>query len=65
MNHPTTIKTLLVALAILIGMIVGLVASILARASGSSLPASIRDGGIAFGGTATLTILIMTALGLL
>jgi hypothetical protein len=65
MGHPATIKILLAVLAMLIGVIVGLVAGILARASGSSLPASIRDGGIAFGGTVSLTILIMTALGLL
>jgi hypothetical protein len=65
MNHPTIIKFLLVSLAILIGLVVGLVAGILARVAGTSLAPAIRDGGIAFGGTVTLAIVIMTALGLL
>lgn len=65
MNHPTIIKSLLVSLAILTGLIAGLVAGILARVAGKSLAAAIRDGGITFGGTVTLAIMIMTALGLL
>lgn len=65
MNHPTVIKSLLVSLAILIGIVTGLVAGILARVAGASVAAAARDGGIAFGGTVTLVIVIMTALGLL
>jgi hypothetical protein len=65
MNHPTVIKSLLVSLAILIGVVVGLVAGILARVAGRPVAAALRDGGVAFGGTVTLGIVIMTALGLL
>jgi predicted branched-subunit amino acid permease len=65
MNHPMTIKSLLVLLAILIGIVVGLVAGGLARTSGASLTAAIRDSGIAFGGAVTLVILIFNSLGLL
>lgn len=64
MNHPTTVKSLLVSLAILVGVVAGLVAAIIARIAGKSVAASIRDGGIASGGTVTLIIVIMTALGL-
>jgi hypothetical protein len=64
MNDPTTVKSLLVSLAILVGVIVGLAAGILARVAGKSVAAAIRDGGIAFGGTVTLMLVIMTALGL-
>jgi len=59
------IRTLLLAVAVLMGVIVGLAASILARVGGKSLPVAIRDGGVAFGGTVTLTVVIMTALKLL
>jgi hypothetical protein len=65
MNHPTTTKSLLVLLAILIGIVVGLIAGVLARTAGTSLSAAVRHGGIAFGGTVTLTILIFNSLGLL
>lgn len=64
MNDPTTVKSLLVSVAILVGIVVGLGAGILARAAGKSTAAAIRDGGIAFGGTVTLMIVILTALGL-
>ena len=65
MNQPTNIRILLILLAILIGVVVGLVTGMLSKASGAKLPSAIRDAGIAFGGTVTLTILILKALGLL
>jgi hypothetical protein len=49
----------------LIGLIVGLLAGILSHLAGTPLPTAIRDGGVAFGGTVTLVIVIMTALHLL
>lgn len=65
MNNPTPIKSLLVLLALLIGIVVGLVTGVLARTAGASLTAAVRDGGIAFGGTVTLVILILDSLALL
>jgi hypothetical protein len=65
MNHTTTIKSLLVLLAILAGLVVGIIGGILARIAGASLAKTFRDGGIALCGTVTLTIMIMNALGLL
>ncbi len=65
MNQPSSIRALVVLLAILVGVIVGLIGGMLARASGKKLPAATRDAGIAFGGTVTLAILILSALGLL
>jgi hypothetical protein len=64
MNDPVAVKSLLVSLAILVGVIGGLAAGILARVAGKSVPAAIRDGGIAFGGTVTLMLVILTTLGL-
>ena len=64
MNDPIITRSLLVSLAVLIGLVVGLAAGILARVGGKSISGAIRDGGIAFGGTVTLMIVILTAIGL-
>lgn len=62
MGHPPIVKALLMTVTVLVGIIVGLVTGILSRAGGSSVPAAIRHGGVAFGGTVSLVILIMTTL---
>jgi hypothetical protein len=63
-SQPTVVKALLMTLAVLSAIIVSIVAGILSRASGTSLPTAIRHGGVAFGGTVTLAVLVMTAVGL-
>jgi hypothetical protein len=62
MNH-FGIKVLLVVIAILIGIIVGLVAGVLSRLGGADLTAAVIRGGVGFGGTVTLVLLIEHALG--
>ncbi|MEW1838519.1 hypothetical protein AB0392_11245 [Nonomuraea angiospora] len=61
----TPIKALLVTIAVLIGIILAQTAGYLARAGGSQMPAVLSRAGIAFAGTVTLTLLIMTSLGAL
>jgi hypothetical protein len=70
MNTPPSgslgmVRTLLVLVAILIGIIVGLVAGILVVASGGGVATAAASGGVAFGGTVPLVLLIERALGLL
>ncbi len=64
-KKSSTLKVLLVAVAVLTGLIVALVAGILLRTSGTNLAASIVLAGGAFGGTVGLVIKIMRALHLL
>ncbi|GAA1309038.1 hypothetical protein [Saccharothrix xinjiangensis] len=64
MDNHTVVKVLLIALAMLIGVVVGVFSGILSRVSGAHLAVAIRHGGIAFGGTVTLAIVIITALEL-
>ena len=63
MTGNGTIRVLLVVVALLTGVIVGQVAGILAVVSGSSIADAFVAGGVAFGGTVTLALLIQTALG--
>ncbi|MBT2449178.1 hypothetical protein J7F03_19180 [Streptomyces sp. ISL-43] len=65
MGRSIEVRVLLIGLAVMLGVIVGMAAGLLAWLSGSSAPVAIRHGGVAFGGAVTLSILIMTALGLL
>jgi hypothetical protein len=59
------VRVLLLLLATTIAVIVGLLSGILSRAGGSPLPTAVRHGGVAFGGTVPLVIVVMTALHLL
>ncbi|MER5482351.1 hypothetical protein ACWGVR_02165 [Streptomyces xanthophaeus] len=65
MGRSIEVRVLLMGLAVMLGVIVGMTAGLLAWLGGSSTPVAIRHGGVGFGGTVTLAILIMTALGLL
>lgn len=56
-------RVLLVIISILLGIIVGLITGILAAINNSSTATAVTRGGIGFGGTVTLTVLIMNALG--
>ncbi|GAA2669667.1 hypothetical protein [Actinoplanes palleronii] len=66
---PTTptrsTRTLLVLVAILVGIIVGLGTGILMAVSGSVLATAAISGGVAFGSTVPLVLLIESTLGLL
>jgi hypothetical protein len=59
------VRLLIVVVAVLVGIIVGQVSGILACANGRSLSSAFAAGGVAFGGTVTLAILIANSLGLL
>jgi len=61
----SSIKTLLVIVAVLVGIIVALIAGILASVGGAVLSVTIASGGVAFGGALTLVLLVENALGLL
>jgi hypothetical protein len=65
MGRSIEVRVLLIGLAVLLGLIVGMTTGLLACLSESSMSVAIRHGGVAFGGTVTLSILIMNALGLL
>lgn len=58
------IRALLISLAVAAGIITGMVAGILARIGGASWTSSIRQGGMAFGGTVSLIIVVLVALHL-
>ncbi|MEV7388666.1 hypothetical protein [Streptomyces sp. NPDC091215] len=64
MGRSIEVRVLLIGLAVLLGVIVGMTAGLLAWLSGSSALVAIRHGGVAFGGTVTLSILVMTTLDL-
>lgn len=56
-------KGLVLAVALLIGVIVGMATGILSRAGGAGTALAIRHGGIAFGGTVSLGLLILSTMG--
>jgi hypothetical protein len=62
---PSTVRFLLVVVAMLLGVIVGLVAWILARTGGAPHNVAVTRGGVAFGGTVSLALLIESSLGVL
>lgn len=59
------IRVLLVTIALLLGTVSGLVVGILSSLGGSPGPLAARHGGVALGGTMTLVLAVMAALGLL
>ncbi len=61
----TSVRALLVLIAVLIGIIAGLVWGILAVAGGAHIAAAFGGGGAAFAGAVTLVLLIESSLGLL
>jgi hypothetical protein len=58
----SSIKALWVALCVILALLVGITAGILAWLGGQHPPAAILVGGGAFGGTITVTLMIMNAL---
>ena len=62
MNGYSLVRTLLVLVALLLGVIVGETAGILAVVGGSTITAAFVTGGVAFGGTVTLALLVQSAL---
>jgi hypothetical protein len=56
---------LFVVVAVLVGIIVAVISGILSKVSGSPAGIVIRDGGVAFAGTAGLTLLLLKAIGVL
>jgi hypothetical protein len=56
------VKALWVALCVLLALLVGVAAGVLAWLGGQQPPAAILIGGGAFGGTVTVTLMIMNAL---
>ncbi|MFE9570383.1 hypothetical protein ACFYMW_18015 [Streptomyces sp. NPDC006692] len=65
MGLSFSVKLLLVLAASLVSVIVGMLAGMLARLDGSQLTASITRGIMAFGGSLTLLLLVLTSLGVL
>ncbi|MEV0133047.1 hypothetical protein AB0H83_31860 [Dactylosporangium sp. NPDC050688] len=61
-EQMSQVKILLVVIAILVGIIAGLVAAVLSRMNGDRTAAAISKGGIAFGGTVPLVLLIENTL---
>ncbi|MGW4690933.1 hypothetical protein ACWEO1_00915 [Kitasatospora cineracea] len=51
MNRSPQTTVLLGVCIFLIGLLAGLISALLSRASGSSIPAAVRDGGAGFGAT--------------
>jgi hypothetical protein len=51
--------------AVLLGIIVALVTGMLSRATGAATAAAVMRGGVAFAGTVSLFVMVMTAGGLL
>ncbi|MBB5916820.1 hypothetical protein BJY24_005732 [Nocardia transvalensis] len=62
---PYAVKTLILLVAILIGLNVGIATAWLAQVRGAHVALAIRDGGVAFAGAVTLTVLLLAHLGLL
>lgn len=62
MDIHSTIRALLVAIALLLGTVAGLAGGILAKAGGASNTAAIRQGAIAFASAVSLTLAVMAAL---
>ncbi|WP_330254377.1 hypothetical protein OG874_07445 [Nocardia sp. NBC_00565] len=61
----TTVQVLFVVVAVLVGIVVAVISGILSKVSGSPAGIVIRDGGVAFAGTAGLTLLLLKAIGVL
>jgi hypothetical protein len=62
-NNSTTVKILLVIVALLLGLVVGEAAGILAVLGGAAITEAIVAGCVAFGATVTLTVLLQNQLG--
>ncbi|MGW4325968.1 hypothetical protein ACWEKR_08770 [Nocardia sp. NPDC004573] len=60
-----SIKILLIVIAVLLGVIIGMVTALLAKVQGAHAARAIRDAGVGFVGTVTLTALLMDHLDLL
>ncbi|MFI9509027.1 hypothetical protein [Nocardia sp. NPDC052566] len=58
-------KILLIAIAVLLGIIIGMVTAFLAKAQGIHAARAIRDAGVGFAGTVTITVLLMDHLDVL
>lgn len=65
MSSISTIKVLLITIAVLLGVIVGIITGLLAHTRGAHHAAAIRDGGVGFAGTTTLTVLLLSSLNAL
>jgi hypothetical protein len=65
MTGIDAVRVLLILGTLLLGVVVGLVGGILAMMNGSTMPASVARGAVAFAGTVTLCIVIEGALGIL
>ncbi|MBF6297521.1 hypothetical protein IU459_08185 [Nocardia amamiensis] len=63
--HPTLRKTLLIAIALLLGIISGIVNALLTHFGGGHITDAIRDGGIGFTGTTAFGLVVMAYLGAL
>ncbi len=61
MSNPS-IKGLLLAVTILLGIIVGIIAAWLAIAREAHIAIAVRDGGVGFAGTVTLSVLLLSHL---
>ncbi|MEV5833419.1 hypothetical protein [Nocardia sp. NPDC052112] len=61
----TTVQVLFVVVAVLVGIVVAAISGILSKVSGSPAGIVVRDGGVAFVGTAGLTLLLLKAIGVL
>jgi hypothetical protein len=62
---PTAIKLLWLTVAILLGIIFGMITALLAAARGAHITLAIRDGGVGFASTVTVTVLLFAHLGVL
>jgi hypothetical protein len=58
-------RYLLVWIALLLGVVIGQAGGVFAVLSGSTLPAAVIAGAVAFGSSVSLVVGIMCALGLL
>jgi hypothetical protein len=58
-------KALLVVVAVLFGIIVALIAGILASVGGAGISSAIASGGVGFGGSVSLALLVEKALDLI
>jgi hypothetical protein len=59
-----TVQVLFVVVAVLVGIIVAAISGVLSKLSGSPRTIAIRDGGVAFAGTAGVTLLLLKAIGI-
>jgi hypothetical protein len=61
----TTVRWVLLLIMVLVALNVATVAAWISNSNGATIPVTIRDGAIAFGGTATLCTLIFYSFGAL